>query len=728
MRVVYAFFAFLCCLPYFFGRAPFLDDTLIISAPLKKEWARLIFQGIFPFWSDRIGGGFPVFAESQIGALFPLNLVFLLPFSCWVNYKLFLGLCQWLAGWGFYRLCRMKEITHLPAFCASVLYAFGGVSLRSTFHLPILGILGCAPWFILFLLKYVTEGKAGNLIKGAIFGSLIVFSGNPPIASAVFLQILLEILSKIGNPQWEKILLRAVQMLILVIGLSAVQWIPTAFLFFSSSRYAFPTGLTGKSVLWHDLFTFFYPLTGLRNPYEFSILSAYLTHPGAYLLLLGMLLSLAVPEFRYLAFCTLLGLFIATKEGYAFLLSPFPIFGHFREPVRMLFLFQFTSIFLIVKVLKRLKGSYGERKTKYFTIHFLPIALLSTLGAFLLFRSPLVVGISLLFYVLISFTAWRPNGFLFLFAFTFVDLTASRVVFWKMSSIDVRQLETQKPPLKAAGRIFSEMNFAVDPYKTLFKLTYQFHQPLLVTTLAPNTETLFGYSSALPRMSLIPVRLEKLRRYWSEYILSLSEPETFFPELAGVQYIITTRWLGSYPYVWHQSIFENFTVYAFENPSFIKSAKIYPLASILPMEREEEVEGFIFSHQALLEMKVITEGCNFPQYPQITNNPATFRILQSVPGRIDIEGESPDGGFLFVNTPYYPGWSAFLNGRRIPLCRAQYHYQGVFLPPGAFQVILRYVPEGFWIGLLITMASAVVLFICGLLLAHRDKEGMHPPA
>ena len=57
------------------GFEPSGGDPDTLYRPLKSELARAIKDGTLPFWSDRIGLGVPLLAESQVAAFYPPNLL-----------------------------------------------------------------------------------------------------------------------------------------------------------------------------------------------------------------------------------------------------------------------------------------------------------------------------------------------------------------------------------------------------------------------------------------------------------------------------------------------------------------------------------------------------------------------------------------------------------------------------------------------------------------------------
>src|SRR3989344_3026250 len=68
------------------------SDLMLFNYPLKDWYREMLVSGRLPFWTSLLGNGFPVFAELQIGALYPFHLLCfrLLPPLLAFNLNLFL--------------------------------------------------------------------------------------------------------------------------------------------------------------------------------------------------------------------------------------------------------------------------------------------------------------------------------------------------------------------------------------------------------------------------------------------------------------------------------------------------------------------------------------------------------------------------------------------------------------------------------------------------------------
>ena len=53
----------------------YLSDILDLNLPFKSLLADFLQNNSLPLWSNEIATGYPVFAEGQIGSLYPLNIL-----------------------------------------------------------------------------------------------------------------------------------------------------------------------------------------------------------------------------------------------------------------------------------------------------------------------------------------------------------------------------------------------------------------------------------------------------------------------------------------------------------------------------------------------------------------------------------------------------------------------------------------------------------------------------
>ena len=68
------------------------------------------------------------------------------------------------------------------------------------------------------------------------------------------------------------------------------------------------------------------------------------------------------------------------------------------------------------------------------------------------------------------------------------------------------------------------------------------------------------------------------------------------------------------------------------------------------------------------------------------------RIASWRPARIEIEVEFELGGVLALHETWYPGWIAEIDGKRVPILRADVLFRGVEVPAGRHRVVFRFAP------------------------------------
>jgi hypothetical protein len=83
------------------------------------------------------------------------------------------------------------------------------------------------------------------------------------------------------------------------------------------------------------------------------------------------------------------------------------------------------------------------------------------------------------------------------------------------------------------------------------------------------------------------------------------------------------------------------------------------------------------------------------------------RVVERAPERWTLETSASAERLLLVTQAFFPGWEASVDGQTAPLVRADYLFQGIYVPAGAHRVELRYRPHSLTIGLLVSLAAAL---------------------
>ena len=93
---------------------------------------------------------------------------------------------------------------------------------------------------------------------------------------------------------------------------------------------------------------------------------------------------------------------------------------------------------------------------------------------------------------------------------------------------------------------------------------------------------------------------------------------------------------------------------------------------------------------------------NLPQEPI----PA---ILEYSPNSVTIKATLLADGYLVLGDTFYPGWNAYVDGKKSRVLKTNYILRSVFLEKGEHTVKFIYEPKSFSIGMIITLTSIVIL-------------------
>lgn len=106
----------------------------------------------------------------------------------------------------------------------------------------------------------------------------------------------------------------------------------------------------------------------------------------------------------------------------------------------------------------------------------------------------------------------------------------------------------------------------------------------------------------------------------------------------------------------------------------------------------------------------ILEGVSPSQVVNASSNlaaePAT--LTKDLPNNLSIEVNSRAAGILILTDVFYPGWNAILDGKEVPIYRANYLFRGVLIPAGKHTIEFTYFPSSFVIGLCLSLGATVL--------------------
>jgi hypothetical protein len=160
----------------------FVGDIFRLGYPARSVYAQALREGRIPLWTPDALAGYPLLAEGQTGAYYPLNLLLyrLLPLPKALNYSVLSAL--WLAGAGTFAYARLLGLRHWPAFLAGCVFMLGGFVPG---HLNHLNMLAAVAWLPLLLWAVERGTRSGGWrrwgVAAAVFG-LQGLAGHPQVS------------------------------------------------------------------------------------------------------------------------------------------------------------------------------------------------------------------------------------------------------------------------------------------------------------------------------------------------------------------------------------------------------------------------------------------------------------------------------------------------------------------------------------------------------------------
>ncbi|HEX7594627.1 MAG TPA: YfhO family protein, partial [Anaerolineae bacterium] len=342
-------------------------DILLFFFPTHLAYANALREFRLPLWEPRILDGFPLFAEGQIGALYPLHplLYGLLPIDVATNYDILIHLA-WVAV-GTYLFARTLRLQPASAFLAAFAFSTGGFFIPRLQHMSVLATAAWLPWLLWAWEKYSVAPDRRSRLRWfallALFSGIQLLGGHPQFAflSAILVTLYAivrwrrdDAAPKKPNFFFEYFDLPRLVPIILFFAIGAAlasaQLLPTFELSSFSDR---ATGLLPK----------FFNAFSLRLVHYLMLLNPFLLgnpYPKVsvevigYIGVLPLFLALGTPLFKrdrrvvFFGAIALVALFLGLGDQNIFYrgLRYLPLFNYFRVPSRFFYWYTFAAAIL----------------------------------------------------------------------------------------------------------------------------------------------------------------------------------------------------------------------------------------------------------------------------------------------------------------------------------------------------------------------------------------------
>jgi len=140
------------------GFAPVGGDPELMYQPIKEELARALSAGRLPFWSDRMGLGVPLAAESHVAAFYPPNWLLYRIWDVGTAYRLTMWLHFLALAAATFAYAQELGIGRAGSSLAAASFTLCGFQAVHAAHEPFYHLMPYLPLCLLLAHRYATSG------------------------------------------------------------------------------------------------------------------------------------------------------------------------------------------------------------------------------------------------------------------------------------------------------------------------------------------------------------------------------------------------------------------------------------------------------------------------------------------------------------------------------------------------------------------------------------------
>jgi len=696
-------------------RVLYEGDAALVGYAVQYYAAWSMKQGIFPFWNPYFYYGYPSFAESQGGILYPSHLLFyLFPLSGFrYLFHLNIALHFLWTGLGVYIWMRQWTGNPWASAFAALTYEFSGYMTGHIVHPNIVEISSWAPWILWMWDRWRQRPHFSEFFLLTLFLTFQILAGHYTtflffLMGFALYAFVFSIVDACSHRRFRLFLTGISGFFLPVFTahfLAAIQVFPQVELMVLSSRVGAPS-IFGIWYGLRDLLYLLKPYSRGEISYEVALFIGY---PALMVLLIGFLPVRPLFQKRSRLPFFLFGL-IAVFFAYLTLgfLNPLGRYLLSIPPVSMMRnlarFFQLTDLFFssaTAFALAEILQVFSRHRVK--NLVAVGLILLQTLS---LFQAHFRLG---------ETTSAH-----------YYEETPSTVAFVK-SSAHLQRIYSAgviPPHLRRYEHFLIQWDGQVLPSEMMspyFAHRFQVeYVPETIQLFIPRRHTNFIYRF-INQQSKNLYNLTGTR-----YIILPSGKENYtdFARKMGFKKVHTTG---------YADIYENpgalpkaFLVYRVEViPPVLKTIPTYVDSRLIQEKRVWDVSGagkrLLAADVDPASLAIVEEPVPLPS----RNEPASsqrpeVKILSYTPNRVEMSVRTPVAGFLVLTDSYYPGWRAEVNGKPVKIYRTDDIFRGILVPAGTSTILFTFLPTHFYLGLSLSLLTLFFLLSAYL---RRKRAG-----
>ncbi len=677
-------------------------DTVNFQIPLKKILCDKLKLADFPFWNKKMSLGYPLFAEGEIGALNPINLLTCLFFDYTTAYNLQILLHTIIGNLGMVILAKELGFSLLTGIYLGLIFPYLPLIVMNYLQISLVYPLFFLPYIMVGVFRIIKK----ELFSGSIFITTAVFfqflvshfqvSFISFLSTFIFLVTYLFIFERKKESK-KNFLLLTIFILSWVFGflLAGGQTLPTLHFARNSNRLLDINGsfanIYDQNLNWRNFLTLINPnING--HPKNGTYLFDQISHPWEgnififYIPLIFLIFSFFKNKNKiYLS--SLITFFVILlialgKNSPLYFIHGFPIFSTFGFPSRFLL----TAIFYLVLLSAFGFESFIKNKNK------------------LICLIPFLIIFFEAYNFFYDFHVFYPADKLYQQSLVFNYLKKNKKL---NSRIYIPEFEN----------FFINKKYLNQGYYK--EADYYYHY--LNDYLLPNVNLVYNIASFTEKAGPILSRKNFFYSGFNDLAQVNLETKTasfsarVYNKLAfsAVDYIIT-----SFEIINNDNFVQK--VAQLLNKNYSYKINIYKIKNKKPRVNFydkffyiDTVTDFnLFTNERESLERVILDSSNRISLKN-NNLPliANYKIIIDQDHFLKLKVNVNKEVILVVADNYYPEWEVYINNKKTALLKANFLYQGVIIPKGNHIVEFKYSPKSFYYGVSISFLTALAIIL-----------------
>jgi Bacterial membrane protein YfhO len=721
----------------FIGGRDVLDYFFFHALFIKEQFL----SGSVPLWNPYYYSGQPFLANPVNSVFYPGTLFFIfLPLPLAFTVDTLFHLC--LGAVGMYFFVHLITKSTYAGISSAIVYCLSGYFMSRIYagHVTMYHTPAFVPWIFLFIEKFFLYRKVQFLLISGLLLGLQILAGYPQgsFYSAVFLTVYFvfryfSIPNGLSKKQLGSLGIYYFAIPLVAFGISAVQILPSMEFMSLSTRannsYEFATFMSFPP---QNFFTFLVPAPPvgtdvLDTNWEFG------GYVGVLAIILGGIgLVFSKPKrytwcFGIFLFLSITGMLGSYTPLYKLYLNLVPMMSTFRIPARCLIYFTFSTAVLVGFGVKSVCESTLSKRQHLVVLAALLIVLITILLGGSVFKIPfrskeilLAVGLIISSIILLNTARFKRTKKLIgplIISILFIDLFLIYAPKIPIANQDTLRKIHGFEHVLAKETELCRINL---PHPTgtalsLRGMKFNYHVANGYTTIVLN-----DYYRFVHHMAGLPEPELRRHTFNSELFEGNWLTPLESPGITTTNPVFSSKILNI-----KYGLVKNANKYDLRQAKTVMPRALLVRDAVFLPQLEDHLtrikkDSFDPQKQVLIQ----AESRDHVQ-DSTSPNPATtandvVSIDQYSPNEITLKSSSPGSTYLVLSELYYPGWHAYVDGKEVPILRADFILRAISLSPGVHDIVFSYMPVSFIAGA--SISGFTLLLLAAFFVVSRRRK------